>query len=530
MGFYFRKSISAGPFRFNLSGSGIGMSVGVKGFRVGTGPRVNYVHMGRGGLYYRASLGGRPRAASSRASAPRYVPPAQPVDTATQMMAVETGDVLEMAPSNGSEIIDQINEKLALLRVWPWALALGAMGSLFLLSHPELAPLGAAAAVATAIATAIAVRWDQSRRCVVIMYDLADEAAAQLKAFADEFDKVASATRVWNIDTAGHTSDWKRNAGASRLITRRAASLGYDAPSVLKTNISVPCIKGGRQHVYFLPDVVLIVEGNRAGALAYDQLQIYWNTTVFIETDGVPSDSQIVGYTWRFVNKKGGPDRRFNNNRQIPEVQYQQMGVQGGGGLQKVLHLSKVADRTPFDTALNNLRTMVRGLQHLALPSPQAAAPSAASPPAEVSEQPASHPESWLAQNWAVVVLAACLLAGLALIGANNASHVSTGAVSDALPPPAAPTVQAAAVGPSFDCAKVHSRVLKLVCATPELAIADQELAAAYSVTLMKVRAKHRLAASETAWLKRRNRAPLEVPTLLKMYQQRVAYLRSLTR
>ena len=37
MGFYIRKSISAGPFRFNLSGSGLGMSVGVKGLRIGSG-------------------------------------------------------------------------------------------------------------------------------------------------------------------------------------------------------------------------------------------------------------------------------------------------------------------------------------------------------------------------------------------------------------------------------------------------------------------------------------------------------------
>ena len=37
MGFYIRKSVKAGPFRFNLSKSGIGTSVGVRGFRVGTG-------------------------------------------------------------------------------------------------------------------------------------------------------------------------------------------------------------------------------------------------------------------------------------------------------------------------------------------------------------------------------------------------------------------------------------------------------------------------------------------------------------
>ncbi len=57
MPFYFRKSIRAGPFRLNLSKSGIGASVGVPGLRVGTGPRGNYLHAGGGGLYYRAFLG-----------------------------------------------------------------------------------------------------------------------------------------------------------------------------------------------------------------------------------------------------------------------------------------------------------------------------------------------------------------------------------------------------------------------------------------------------------------------------------------
>ena len=52
MGFYVRKSVRVGPFRFNLSKSGIGVSTGVPGFRVGTGPRGTYVHLGRGGLYF----------------------------------------------------------------------------------------------------------------------------------------------------------------------------------------------------------------------------------------------------------------------------------------------------------------------------------------------------------------------------------------------------------------------------------------------------------------------------------------------
>jgi len=59
MGFYIRKAFSAGPIRLNLSKSGLGVSFGVKGARIGKGPRGSYVHAGRYGLYYRQSLSSR---------------------------------------------------------------------------------------------------------------------------------------------------------------------------------------------------------------------------------------------------------------------------------------------------------------------------------------------------------------------------------------------------------------------------------------------------------------------------------------
>ena len=56
MGWYLKKSFAFGPLRLNLSKSGIGASVGVKGLRVSTGPKGRQLNAGREGLYYRASL------------------------------------------------------------------------------------------------------------------------------------------------------------------------------------------------------------------------------------------------------------------------------------------------------------------------------------------------------------------------------------------------------------------------------------------------------------------------------------------
>lgn len=380
MGFYLRKSISAGPFRFNLSGSGVGLSVGVKGFRVGTGPRGNYVHMGRGGLYYRASLGGahRPR----RQQTPAPPSPSAQGGTGT---VIETGDVLEMKPTTGSHILEQINEKMALSPLWPWALVGGGVLSLIAFSQQSGPAQGIVSLVATAALSIWLALRDQQRRAVVIMYDLDDDAIAPFQKLTEEFDRVRSVNQIWNVDTAEYTADWKRNAGAGRLLSRKAASLTYSVPGVVKTNVSVPAIIGGRQNVYFFPDVALIVQGSHAGALSYDQLEVLWSTTVFIEDGSVPGDAQIVGHTWRFVNKNGGPDRRFNNNRQLPKALYLQMGLSSAEGLRKILHFSRVVDHTGFDAALDGLRGIIKKLNLLALAPPHSSESPMASLPAPMT-------------------------------------------------------------------------------------------------------------------------------------------------
>jgi hypothetical protein len=74
--------------------------------------------------------------------------------------------------------------------------------------------------------------------------------------------------------------------------------------------------------LFFLPDVILYWQDGRYGAITYHEFQVEQGFTRFIEEQDVPADSVILDRTWRYVNKNGGPDRRFNNNRQIPVLQY----------------------------------------------------------------------------------------------------------------------------------------------------------------------------------------------------------------
>ncbi|MEX2441444.1 MAG: hypothetical protein WD400_02230, partial [Pontimonas sp.] len=144
------------------------------------------------------------------------------------------------------------------------------------------------------------------------------------------------------------TWDWKRNAGATRLNERRATRFSERRPGCIRGRARFPCIDLGANQLYFLPDAALVVGKSTVTALSYQDLRITQREVQFIEDGSVPRDAQVVGHTWRYVNKKGGPDRRFNNNRQLPICLYSELDLESDGGLNGRLHLSEATAGTTF--------------------------------------------------------------------------------------------------------------------------------------------------------------------------------------
>ena len=62
----------------------------------------------------------------------------------------------------------------------------------------------------------------------------------------------------------------------------------------------------------------------------------------FIENGHLPGDAKVVDYTWRYVNKSGGPDRRFANNAQLPICLYDELLFSSGTGLKELIQVSFV--------------------------------------------------------------------------------------------------------------------------------------------------------------------------------------------
>lgn len=389
MPFYFRKSISAGPFRFNFSSGGVGVSVGVRGLRIGTGPRGHYIHAGSNGFYYRASLG---RASSGRPPqrpSPENQTPTPP-SAGVDLVEIESANVLAMQDETFADLLRELNEKAGqprLAMVVPIALGIAGLGVGLVAGPPW--PLLAAMALPGWLLGG----WlDSYKRTSVLYYDIEGEQQGRYSRLASSFDELAACAGRWHIQAQGAVRDLmtrKRNAGATNLVNRTSTNLTYALPDIVKSNVTPPSMQAGRQTLYFLPDVVLVADGRRFGAIPYPDLRMDYRPSRFIEDGRVPSDAQVIDYTWQYTNKSGGPDRRFNNNRQLPVCLYESLHLTSPSGLNELFEFSRTGVTNRLAAAVDEMR-LAPSTAPAQTTSPASTAP--ASRPEPDSDAPAEHP------------------------------------------------------------------------------------------------------------------------------------------
>lgn len=340
MPFYLRKSVRVGPLRFNLSKSGIGVSSGIPGLRIGTGPRGTYVHMGRGGLYYRQTLSSPTRGRTANPTAPQYELAAD--HTHGPMTEIGSGCVTEMVDTNSAALLAEIQQKRKRFTLWPISgiasllivIALIATNSSLLIIIPT--------AILGLILTFAIHQYDQLKKSVVLMYDLD---GSSLQTFENLYSAIAELSQcgaVWHLTAKGDVYDPKYHAGAGALVNRKRINPSFKNPPYVKTNLSIPHLSFGNRSLYLLPGRMLFYALNGVGAVDYSTLEINFGSTRFIEEGPVPRDAAIVDQTWRYVNKNGSPDRRFNDNRQIPICEYEELNITSASGIQEVLQISRV--------------------------------------------------------------------------------------------------------------------------------------------------------------------------------------------
>ena len=359
MGFYVRKSISVGPFRFNLSGSGIGISTGVPGLRVGAGPKGKYIHMGRDGLYYRQKIN-LPSVAQNEINNDKPLILQPTTNTHGPMMPVGTQSINGNCETSSMAILNEIQEKARMTTWWPVLAILSFFAFLGICVSELPDTVKFLSLFIFSVPVFILHQFEIWRKTIVLMYDLDEKHEAAFTKLLEAITYLSICGGKWRIIATGDVLNKKYHAGASYLVNRAKLEILDVEPDFIKTNVPIQKMNFGGINLFFMPDVVLVYsDSGKITAIDYDNLIIDHSQTNFTEEDPVPSDATIIGSTWRYINKDGGPDRRFNNNHKIPVCRYEEMRIKSKSGLDEILLVSKIG---LSDLVNNGIKTVAKAI------------------------------------------------------------------------------------------------------------------------------------------------------------------------
>lgn len=294
------ESISVDQLRANLKGF-----AREKGLRLGINRRANYVYMGSGDLYYKSS------------------------------------DISQITNSSSQELLSELNQKQNKMRLWP-VFATTSIFTFFTgLSYAWPDWQLFVTLIAGFVLTYMVFGHDMSAKTVLLFYDFDPEMEKIYTQFHSATEKMVDCSAAWHIEDRSKVDNRKYHAGASSLVNRKTTFIRKSEPPHVKSNIETIAIGVGRKTLYFFPDRILIYNSNGVEAIGYQELRINVQTSRFIEEGVLPKDANVVDRTWKFVNKSGGPDRRFKGNREIPICLYDEISLSSQTGLNEVLQISQ---------------------------------------------------------------------------------------------------------------------------------------------------------------------------------------------
>lgn len=326
MGWRYRKSIKlGGGFKINLSKSGIGYSWGIPGYRYTYSPkgkkRRTYSIPGTG-ISYVESSGNRRKNLGNGGQNYNY----------NQDPKLITGDTTYYQNIN----INNMGKSDEILKAINKLRTIDIIANICLIMI-VLFPIGIVLfLIGIILKILIYQNWKLD-----LTYEMDEINQKKFNALNEFLCELKNNKKIWQIGSSTRIYNTKYNYGAGNNVSRTSVLLVKKMPWYINHNIDVYCLNLKNEKIFFTPDRMLIFKNiGGVGCRKYNDMFANFSTTNFAETERVPRDAEIVRYTWRYVNKSGGPDKRFNNNRKIPVCKYGEISLESEDGINILLECS----------------------------------------------------------------------------------------------------------------------------------------------------------------------------------------------
>ena len=330
MGLRFSKSINLGGLRLNLSKSGVGYSVGKKGVRFSksaTGRTTSTVSIPGTGLSYVTDLGGKKKSTKSTKevktkstkaktketsynatksnmnySNPYQSNPYNYSQSSNSNISYNTSMVNNYSSYNNSyvnlsneDFIKKIRSR-KVLDIFSTILVL--LSLLFFISKIFLI-IGGLGLLIKIIMLFTRVKID---------FDVTEQGRILYDNMNDILIKLSKNKKVWAIN--------------ENKTMREEVKVSRKYPWFVSNKVNMHYIKLRNEKIYFTPGYLVVEKGSLAKGYSYNNIGIT-NTYDECREEGTkPSDSVVIGESYKFVTKEGYPDKRFSYNPKVPVCNY----------------------------------------------------------------------------------------------------------------------------------------------------------------------------------------------------------------
>ena len=192
---------------------------------------------------------------------------------------------------------------------------------------------------------------------------LENEQADSFFRLRDDFTTLSDCNAIWDVKAERKPDQFHERTNAIRSISRERVRFSLGKCNLLQWEQEVPHlqnINGG--DIFLYPGFILYRASNTAFSIIdFHDVKLEANIFKFYESDGVPSDSKVVGQTWTKINKDGSRDKRFADIHQIPIVLYGGLTFRSETGLWEEFQISN-PDR--LERFIKSWNTFVNSFDH----------------------------------------------------------------------------------------------------------------------------------------------------------------------
>lgn len=171
------------------------------------------------------------------------------------------------------------------------------------------------------------------------------------------FEKLTKCEKIWDMTSIVPVDRYATRSAASTSLTRQVVKFSFSGLDIIKSKYDamfLQNVNGG--NIYIYPAFLVIVDDKNFGLVDIREIDFNSKLQKFVEEEDVPSDALIIDRTWAKVNKNGSPDKRFNNNYQIPICLYGQLEMKSTSGLYETYAFSNYEAFNSFASYLDEYK------------------------------------------------------------------------------------------------------------------------------------------------------------------------------